>query len=103
MQDLMPRLKDGDAGLRRTGQPAGFTLGIETSHIVKDQDRDVQAFLARREAIKRDMASIQENLRNIGEMHERSKYLVQRKEVQQHREAMQVGMQQLQEVELTAK
>jgi hypothetical protein len=103
MQDLMHLVKDGDAGPRRPGQPAGLTLDIQAGYSVKDQDRDMQAFFAKREAIKRDMASIAEKLRDIGEMHERSKYLVQRTEVQQHREAMQVGMQQFQEVAILSK
>jgi hypothetical protein len=51
----------------------------------------MEEFFSRVEDIKSDMGEIKGRQRDIGAMHERSKTIVRQKEMQRHREEMQVG------------
>ena len=94
----MSQVKGSDAAHRRPGQPApppGYTFDIEAgSGRAHDQDRDMEAFFKKVDTIKADMAGIKDKMLEIDGMHDHSKWIVQGREVQQHREAMQVRRQQ---------
>lgn len=51
----------------------------------------MQAFFKSVEEIKKDMADIRELQRDVNQMHEKGKTIVKSKEMQRHREDMQVG------------
>lgn len=55
-----------------------------------EKAKEMDLFFAKVEDVKADMAEIKTRQREIQQMHERSKTIVRQKEMQRHREDMQV-------------
>lgn len=56
-----------------------------------DSEKEMQEFFKQVEAVKTDMAEIRGLQREVNQMNEKSKIIVKSKEMQKHREDMQVG------------
>lgn len=56
-----------------------------------DSEKEMQEFFKKVEDIKTDMAEIRGLQREVNQMNEKSKIIVKSKEMQKHREDMQVG------------
>ncbi len=85
MNDLLGNVRGGsDDGVRAEDVEAGFAAPPT------EAEMSMQAFFKYVEDIKTDVAEIRSLQKEINEMHERSKTIVKSKEMQKHREDMQV-------------
>lgn len=85
---------DGGRGGKRSKQQAVESGDIEMGFAPPptDQQLAMQQFFTAVEEIKKDMAEIKGLQKDLDQMHERSKTIVKSKEMQRHREEMQVGV-----------
>jgi hypothetical protein len=82
----------GGPGGQRPGGGPGLGYDVEAGYSAAQSERgkEMDEFFAKVEEIKGDMQEIKGRQRDIRAMHERSKTIVRQKEMQRHREEMQV-------------
>jgi hypothetical protein len=97
MNDLLFAVKGPEASSSRPGGrpespgiPYDVEAGLTTAQSEKSKDMD--DFFQEVDGIKRDMTEIKQRQREIAQMHDHSKTIVRQREVQQHRDQMQVRL-----------
>lgn len=92
MNDLLFTVKGQDGNAARA-RPDMASYDVEAGYTPQQSEKgkDMDAFFQKVEDVKRDMTEIKAKEREIQQMHERSKTIVRQKEMQQHREDMQVN------------
>jgi hypothetical protein len=93
MNDLLFTVKtqEGQNGIR--GSP-GVAYDIEAGYTTaqSEKSKEMEQFFGKVEELKQDMSEIRAKQREIQHMHERSRTIVRQKEMQQHRDEMQVRL-----------
>jgi hypothetical protein len=100
MNDLLYSVKgaDGGAAASGSGRPvfdveAGYTAAAGAAAAATpsaDKSKDMEEFFLRVDEVKRSIAEIKAKHREIQRMHEQSKTIIRKNEIQQHRSDMQV-------------
>jgi hypothetical protein len=91
MNDLLFTVKTQE-GQNVRGSPA-VAYDIEAGYTTaqSEKSKEMEQFFGKVEELKQDMSEIRAKQREIQHMHERSKTIVRQKEMQQHRDEMQVS------------
>lgn len=90
MNDLLFTVKGQEPNGNGFRGPAAYDIEAGYTASQLDKSKDMGEFFAKVEELKQDMAEIKARQREIIHMHERSKSIVRQKEMQQHRDEMQV-------------
>jgi syntaxin 1B/2/3 len=91
MNDLLFAVRTGDGSGQGIGRSYGDPESGATPYPPNEADKEMQQFFQRVEQIKVDMTDIKSKQKDLSQQHERSKTIVRSKEMQRHREEMQVG------------
>lgn len=91
MRDLLSSVRGSEPGQR---QETGASYDVEAGfgEATDEQGQDMAEFFRRVEAIRTDLKDIKQRQQDIQNMHERSKTIVHRKEMQKSREEMQFAI-----------
>jgi syntaxin 1B/2/3 len=92
MNDLLGAVHSGGSGIGRGREQANYDIEAGFSTQQSEQNKEMEQFFAKVEEIKADLADIKTRQREVQQMHERSKTIVRQKEMQKHREDMQVSL-----------
>jgi polyhydroxyalkanoate synthesis regulator phasin len=87
MNDLLGRIK-GSEGSSSRGQVFDIEAGLTTAQ--SERGKEMDEFFAQVEEVKRSIAAIKVKQREIQHMHEQSKTIVRKADMQQHRAEVQV-------------
>lgn len=92
MNDLLFTVRTQEAQNGVRGSP-GVAYDIEAGYTTaqSEKSKEMEQFFNKVEELKQDMSEIRAKQREIQHMHERSKTIVRQKEMQQHRDEMQVS------------
>jgi hypothetical protein len=91
MNDLMFAVAPaGGGGIGRQRETSPYDIEAGYTAQQSEQGKEMEQFFAKVEEVKADLADIRSKQREVQEMHERSKTIVRQKEMQRHREDMQV-------------
>lgn len=90
MNDLLFTVKGQEGYSNGARGPAAYDIEAGYTTAQSEKSKDMGDFFAKVEELKQDMAEIKAKQREIQHMHERSKTIVRQKEMQQHRDEMQV-------------
>jgi hypothetical protein len=88
MNDLLSAVRTGEGG--GIGRHNYDPEAPSNLYPPNESEKDMQSFFKLVEDIKTDMADIKGKQRDLQEQHEKSKTIVRSKEMQRHREEMQV-------------
>lgn len=92
MNDLLFTVKghEGHNGIRGSSGPPVYDIEAGYTTSMSEKSKEMEQFFGKVEELKQDMAEMKAKQREIQHMHERSKTIVRPKEMQQHRDEMQV-------------
>lgn len=92
MNDLLFTVKGQEGYSNGVRGPAAYDIEAGYTAAQNEKSKDMGEFFAKVEQLKQDMAEMKAKQREVQHMHERSKTIVRQKEMQQHRDEMQVDV-----------